>query len=159
MTISSSYGRSLKEEFRSASCLPGLASPAANAPATVTSGVAVNEPEDLDVQSVINERRPSKLKSTVNYGHLLAKEETAGETAEQYQRPDETVKDAAPNAAGPPSGGVELRIFVDEAAGADDGHLETQDSDLVVLVESNEETISRIREKDVTNESKDQSDT
>lgn len=162
---SSSYGRSLKEDSRPASSLQELPPQITTAAAT-SSTVTVTEAEDLDVQSIINERRPSKLKPVSAfspYSHLYVKEETAAEAAEQQPSQDEQVKEvasaSAADIAGPPSS-VELRIFVDETPSVDDGQLEeTQDSDLVVLVESNKETTNGKKKKKSTNGTKDETDT
>lgn len=149
MTISS-HGRSFREDSRPPSSLHQEPPPQ---PAAAT------ETEDLDVQSVINERRPSKLKPVTaftTYGHLYVKEESAAETAEQHQKQEEQLKDVTP-VPGPSS--VELSIFVDETPSVDDAQQETQDSDLVVLVESNKETTNGKKRKKSTNGARDETDT
>lgn len=102
------------------------------------------KPEDLDVQSVINERRPSRLKpmaapSFASYGQqqaqppaitLQLKEESSAAEDCQY----------VSVGCGPSNGSssVELRIFVDEteAAPGDGQQQETRADAEVVVVEA-----------------------
>ena len=80
--------------------------------------------EDLDVQSIINERRPSKLKpvsSTTSYpntgyGQLYVKEEDCADAEADEEDEEDLNEDKRQYVSvgcGPSS--VELRIFVDES--------------------------------------------